>query len=218
MPKILSVVAMLVAVFVVALGGALAGNSLAGSLPGQTAVPAAPSGTGSDGLDSAAGHDGADGAAGAPGQTGPEGPIGMPGKEGLRGQDGAPGKVGATGERGAPGPTGADGRDGVDGNVNVRLVQNKSDLSNAAPSVTLQFSPRLSNETWLVETHWTPAGSASGSCSVSVGGSVVSSTSGERALVDLSADSNIQLWCKSDSHTNAFLVVDSWMLATRVTG
>jgi hypothetical protein len=85
----------------------------------------------------------------------------------------------------------------------------------------LEFSPSLANEKWLVEAHWTPrTGSAvgPGTCEVVTGAGTISTTSGDRQIVDLAPDATLQLRCRADSSLKLFAIDNAWMLATRVTG
>lgn len=218
MPRILSVAAMLVAVFAVALGGAVVGNAVSNQSSGA-AVGLSPD-SGSDGHDGDDGRVGADGRAGVDGRDGSDGRDGAVGPAGAQGDAGERGQVGPPGPAGPAGPAGqdgVDGTDGADGNVNVRLVEKEASLFNHSSRVALEFSPRLGNEKWLVETRWTPVFGA-GSCSVVTGAGEVSTTSGDRLFVNLEADNTLELRCKSAIVGNNFAVNDAWMLATRVTG
>lgn len=236
MLRVLSVIGMLVLVFIVALGGTMAGNSLSANSAAQNTSSAQPGSDaqglggkdGAPGADGVVGKDGApakDGAPGADGARGAAGSAGPAGAVGSRGSAGAPGAVGAqgpVGPQGAPGADGADGSDGADGapgadgNVNVRLVEETSlQAVNTVPRTVLEFNPALTAGKWLLEVYWTPWEGTFGTCDLVSPGGEETISSGLARVVDLSSNTDVRVTCKSSGH--AFLFKDFWMRATRVT-
>lgn len=241
MPKtVLSIIALLVTVFLVALGGSLAGNAIAGG--GQQGDADVTTAAGSSGADGRDGADGTEGPAGGQGSAGADGPAGPVGSTGLKGAAGPPGSSGQAGDRGAAGPQGsigaqgvpgpqgaagapgqdgapgADGSDGADGNVNVRFVEKAAQGFAETPNSLLTFSPLLSADKWFLEIHWTPV-SGTGECELArVGTPLQPVTPGVTQIVDLTTHNFLTVRCISTTASGeSYFVKDAWMRATRVT-
>ena len=221
MPKtVLSVIALLVAVFLVALGGSLTGNAIAGS--GQPEVPstevpiAGPSGVdGKDGGDGAVGIAGAQGATGPTGPRGTAGVAGKLGETGLRGPAGAAGPQGPAGDPGRDGASGADGADGVDAVAGVRIAYRATQVFDHNAERLLQLSPGLAAGVWVLELDWNEL-QGTGGCDLTVGATRTPVQAGFKTEQTFSGGEGISVDCAAAAFSQPYEVRSFLFRATMV--
>lgn len=229
MPKtVLSIIALLVTVFLVALGGSLTGNAIAGGSQHGDADVSSTAGTsgkdGADGLDGAAGpagpegEPGGEGLVGSPGSVGPAGARGTAGPKGATGARGAAGPQGPAGATGSPGPVGVpgadgadgvDGSDGADGDVDIRYDVARYGIDGSTETVAA-FDPLLESGRWWLEVEW--YSTQSGTCEVVGPAWRVSVDRGRTAFrISVTGNRHVTLECTSSGH----FTVDAMLRASR---
>lgn len=231
MRKALMVIALLAAVFLVAVGGAVTGNALSGTASERSNASGTTGSDGADGADGSTGSTGSDesdgskGADGADGVDGSMGPVGPQGEVGATGATGAAGPVGATGATGAMGPAGEAGEAGpagpagADGNVNVRLTRHPGSFAVQESSEFTQIAALSGFDagTWRIVGTWTTGLFRDhGECAVRYPGvNLRSLYSGQPIYIDVGSGGTVTAFCRS--LTDVYEVNDFGLEAMRVT-
>lgn len=231
--KFLSALALLVAVFLVALAGGLAGNAVAevgqAAGVGEASSTAGPRGAdgqkGADGQDGAEGSDGIAGPAGERGAPGVRGPAGRAGADGEQGATGAQGADGAAGLNGSPGPVGPvgpagppgqNGMDGADGSTSVRVDFHRTFGFDGNSLKMLELSPGWKTGQWLIELDWNVS-SGGGVCDLKVGSTNFADVKpGFMVAETISGSEEVSVSCRSNSPSVGFNLEHATLRATRI--